>query len=113
MIATPRVRSTPSGTRSSITPPSASEFVLVRWPSRADSPGSAPVSRRRCSSCCVPHAPAAKTTWSAVTALAPLRTHAPVASVVTTYAGRPVAARTSTTVRSGSMVAPARSASAR
>ena len=68
VIATPRVKSRGpprSGARRAIAPTSASELVRVSSPSFREMRGSTPVSRRRCSSVCVPQVPAANTTCSA------------------------------------------------
>ena len=112
VIATPRDRSCPGLTFSSITPLTASELVRVRRPSCADSRGSTPVWRIECRSFWVPQVPAANTTWSAVTVCRARRNHAPLASCVTAYPP-PRRGATRTTVRIGSMVTPSCSARAR
>ena len=121
VMATPLVRSTPSGTRAVIAPPSASELVRVSSPSESDRRGSPCPSGSAfiaCSSWAVPQAPAATTTCAAVTVRSPARRrpHEPLRTVVTAYPCSGAAGssgRTRVTVRSGSMVTPRRSASAR
>jgi hypothetical protein len=110
-MATPRVKSCLVLLRIVvIAPPSASEFVRVRTPSRAEIAGSDPWILIRCRSCCVPHVPAANTTCPAVKVRevrAPR--HAPVRTVSTAYPALPDG-RTATAVVSGTTVTPARSA---
>ena len=111
VMATPRVKSCFFLLRIVVSaPPSASEFVRVRTPSLAEISGSEPAAFILCSSCCVPHVPAANTTCPAVNerAVRPAR-HAPVRTVSTAYPPWS-SGRTATAVVSGCTVAPAFSA---
>jgi len=112
VIATPRASWSDSGTLVATAPSNASELVRVRRPTDAEIRGNAPDSFIRCSSCCVPQVPAARTTCRAVTVLRACRNHAPLRCVVTANPP-PGSSRTSLTVRSASITTPRRSARAR
>ncbi len=97
---------------STVAPRIASELVRVSAPTRAESDGSAPAARIRCSSSTVPSAPAAKTTWSAEHGRRPA--NQPPVRTVETSVPTAGAGRTETAaVVSGRTSAPSRSASHR
>ncbi|MEU1183637.1 hypothetical protein ABZ464_39600 [Streptomyces sp. NPDC005820] len=109
VIDRPWVRSSSGATAGRMTTRIASEFVRVSSPSRRESSGSTPLSRIRCNRRCVPHVPAARTTWVAVRLRRKLRERLPVLWTSTTKDPSD-RGRTASTVVIGMTVAPARSA---